>query len=272
MTARSAVLRDQDKHFDITPHFCNRVMSPPDLATKVANMREPLRPEGCSRLLSRGYVLMGAVDRASFFEIQRVVEDWVIFRDSGQFDRLMSLWHDDGRMMTTWAQVSASEFVARSRMAFANGAMVNHSLSGCHIDIVGDRAIAQTKMSITQRGAIDGILCDATCDGRFYDFFECRDGNWRIVLRQPIYERDRISPVEPGAALVFDQTVLQCFPEGYRYLAYLQTKLGMVVKTDMPGLRGPEIEAIYAKGAQWLAGDAEQADISVACSENGGFS
>ena len=215
---------------------------------------------------------MSAVDRASFFEIQRVVEDWVIFRDSGQFDQLMSLWHDDGRMMTTWAQVSAAEFVARSREAFANGAMVNHSLSGCHIDIVGNRAIAQTKMSITQRGAIDGIVCDATCDGRFYDFFERRKGHWRIVLRQPIYERDKISPVEPGAELVCDHAMLEQFPEGYRYLAYLQTKLGMVVKTDMPGLRGLEIEALYARGARWLASDAEHAEMGAACHENGAVS
>jgi hypothetical protein len=206
---------------------------------------------------------MGMVDPVSFFEIQRVVEDWAIFRDSGQFDQLMSLWHEDGRMMTTWAQVSAADFVSRSREAFANGAMVNHSLSGCHIDIAGNRAIAQTKMTITHRGLIDGILCDAICDGRFYDFFERRDGEWRIVLRQPIYERDRLSVVELGAALVLEQHLLQQFPEGYCHLAYLQTKLGMVVKTDMPGLRGPEIEALYAKGAAWLA-----AENSTAASPN----
>ena len=199
---------------------------------------------------------MGMVDPVSFFEIQRVVEDWAIFRDSGQFDRLMSLWHDDGRMMTTWAQVSAADFVSRSRQAFADGAMVNHTLSGCHIDIVGNRAIAQTKMTITQRGLIDGIMCDAICDGRFYDFFERRGGAWRIVLRQPIYERDRLSPVELGAAPTLDQDLLQQFPDGYRHLAYLQTKLGMVVKTDMPGLRGPEIEALYARGAAWLEAEA----------------
>ena len=205
---------------------------------------------------------MGVVDQDSFFAIQRVVEDWVIFRDSGQFDRLARLWHDDGLMMTTWAQVPAAEFVIRSRDAFAGGAMVNHSLSGCHIDVVGNRAIAQTKMTITQRGAIDGIICDAACDGRFYDFFERRNGAWRIVLRQPIYERDRLDPVELGTMPTIDQDVLLAFPEGYRHLAYLQTKLGMIVKTDMPGLRGPEIDALYARGKAWLAADAVMADAS----------
>ena len=198
---------------------------------------------------------MDTVDPDSFFEIQRIVEDWVIFRDSGQFDRLLPLWHDDGRMMTTWAQVSAAEFVQLSKDGFARGSRVCHILGGSHIDIVGERAVVQTKMTIMQRGLIDGVLCDATCNGRFYDFFERRDGVWRIVLRQPIYERDRLDPVDHAAKLVLDRDVLERFPEGYRHLAYLQTKLGMVVKTDMPGLRGPEIESLYAQGAAWLSAD-----------------
>ena len=198
---------------------------------------------------------MDTVDPDSFFEIQRIVEDWVIFRDSGQFDRLLPLWHDDGRMMTTWAQVSAAEFVQLSKDGFARGSRVSHFLGGSHIDIVGERAVVQTKMTIMQRGLIDGVLCDATCNGRFYDFFERRDGVWRIVLRQPIYERDRLDPVDHAAKLVLDRDVLERFPEGYRHLAYLQTKLGMVVKTDMPGLRGPEIESLYAQGAAWLSAD-----------------
>lgn len=201
------------------------------------------------------------VDPATFFEIQRVIDDWAIFRDAGMFDRLLPLWHDDGRMMTTWAQVTAQAFVERSRAAFASGAQVHHVHSGCHVDVAGERAIAQTKMSIMQRGVIDGVECDATCDGRFYDFFERRDGAWKIVLRQPIYERDRLDPVPPGAALDLDPALLDQFPQGYRHLAYLQTRLGMQVKTDMPGTRGPEIDALYAAGRVWLQGegDIEQA-------------
>ena len=46
------------------------------------------------------------------------------------------------------------------------------------------------------------------------------------------------------------------FPEGYRHLAYLQTKIGYKVKTDMPGLEGPDLDALYAQGARWLKGEA----------------
>ena len=194
------------------------------------------------------------MDQASFFAIQRVVEDWVIFRDSGQFDQLIDLWHEDGRMMTTWSQVTAREFVRMSSEGFVNGIKVNHSLGGSHISIVGDRAVAQTKVSITQRAPIDGIDCDAICDGRFYDFFERRAGFWKMVLRQPIYERDRMITVSPGPAPLLDAALLASFPEGYRHLGYMQTKLGLTIKKDMPGVRGPEVEALYARGSAWLAG------------------
>jgi hypothetical protein len=98
------------------------------------------------------------------------------------------------------------------------------------------------------------VPVDVVCTGRFYDFLEKRDGRWGLVLRQPIYEKDRMAPVDPAAHLTLDPALLQRFPEGYRHLAYLQTQIGFTVKPDMPGLKGPEVEALYARGRTWLAG------------------
>ena len=80
-------------------------------------------------------------------------------------------------------------------------------------------------------------------------------GRWGMVLRQPIYEKDRIDPVDPGATLTLDPELLARFPEGYRHLAYLQVRVGYPVKPDMPGVRGPEVDALYQRGAAWLAGE-----------------
>jgi len=101
---------------------------------------------------------------------------------------------------------------------------------------------------------VHDVTVDVVCTGRFYDFFEKRDGRWAIVLRQPIYEKDRMDPVDPAARLSLDATLLSRFPEGYRHLAYLQTVIGFKVKPDMPGLKGPEVEALYARGRAWLEG------------------
>jgi hypothetical protein len=186
--------------------------------------------------------------------IRDTVENWALWRDAGDWERFRTVWHDDGRMMATWFQGTAEEFIRVSREGWARGVSILHFLGGTSIDLAGERAIAQTKMTISQRGDVEGVRCDVVCTGRFYDFFEKRTGRWGVVLRQPIYEKDRIDPVAPAATLVLDPSLLAGFPEGYRHLAYLQTKIGYTVKRDMPGLKGPEVEALYARGRAWLNG------------------
>ena len=186
--------------------------------------------------------------------IREVVENWVVWRDAGDWERFGSVWHPDARMMATWFQGPASEFIAVSREGFQRGVRILHFLGGSSIDVAGERAIAQTKMTISQRAVVDGFDCDVLCTGRFYDFFERRDGAWKIALRQPIYEKDRIDTLDPAATLALDPDLLQQFPEGYRHLAYAQTRLGFRVKRDMPQLTGPEVTRLYADGAAWLAG------------------
>jgi hypothetical protein len=186
--------------------------------------------------------------------IRDVVENWVLWRDQGDWARFRTVWHQDGWMMATWFQGPAERFIEVSREGWGRGVSILHFLGGSIIDVAGARAIAQTKMQILQRAAVDGVLSDVTCTGRFYDFFEEREGRWGVVLRQPIYEKDRLDPVDPAAQLVLDPALLASFPEGYRHLAYLQARNGFTVKRDMPGLKGPEVERLYARGAQWLQG------------------
>jgi len=186
--------------------------------------------------------------------IRDLVENWVLWRDAGDWERFRGVWHDDGLMMATWFQGPAEEFIRVSRAGWDKGVSILHFLGGTAIDLAGARAIAQTKMTISQRAVVEGVPCDIVCTGRFYDFLEKRAGRWGLVLRQPIYEKDRMDPIPQGEAPVLDAAVLAGYPEGYRHLAYAQEKIGYAVKRDMPGLKGPEVEALYRRGAQWLAG------------------
>ncbi|HYF09710.1 MAG TPA: nuclear transport factor 2 family protein [Acetobacteraceae bacterium] len=186
--------------------------------------------------------------------LRTLVQNWAVWRDAGDWDRFSTCWHDDARMMATWFQGPAAEFIRVSKAGFERGVNILHFLGGTSVDLVGERAIVQTKMTISQRAEIEGVPVDVVCTGRFYDFCERRQGRWAIVLRQPIYEKDRMDPVDPAATLTLDPVLLGRFPEGYRHLAYLQTRIGFAVKPDMPGLKGPEVQALYASGAAWLAG------------------
>jgi hypothetical protein len=187
--------------------------------------------------------------------IRELVENWAVWRDARLWDQFRTVWHADGRMMATWFQGSFEEFIKVNIEGWARGVRILHFLGGSAIDVSGNRAIAQTKMTISQRAPVENVVCDVVCTGRFYDFFERRDGRWGLVLRQPIYEKDRLDPIDPSARLQLDQELLRSFPEGYRHLAYLQTRIGYKVKPDMPGIDGPELDALYARGARWLKGE-----------------
>jgi len=193
-------------------------------------------------------------DALSILTIRQLIENWVIWRDSGDWERFRTIWHDDGRMMATWFQGTRDEFIQANQDGWARGVVILHFLGGTSVDLKGNRAVAQTKMTISQRAVIHDTQCDVLCTGRFYDLFENRNGRWGMVLRQPIYEKDRIDPVDPSKILALDPTLLGEYPEGYRHLAYLQASIGYQVKADMPGLKGAEVEALYRLGNEWLSG------------------
>ncbi len=209
--------------------------------------------------------MSAAEDRAL---IRDLVENWAIWRDAGDWERFATVWHEDGFMMATWFQGPATDFIRVSREGFERGVSILHFLGGTSIDLAakappsgaadsphdGRRAIAQTKMTISQRAEVHGAICDVVCTGRFYDFLEKRADRWGIVLRQPIYEKDRLDPLDPGTTLTLDTELLESLPVGYRHLAYVQTRIGFEVKRDMPGLVGPAVERLYRRGADWLAG------------------
>jgi SnoaL-like domain len=186
--------------------------------------------------------------------IRDLIENWVLWRDARLWDRFRTVWHKEGQMWATWFQGSYEEFIKVSQEGYDRGVRIMHLLGGMTIDIKDKRAIAQTKMTISQRAPVEGVMCDVNCSGRFYDFLEKRKGTWGIVLRRLAYEKDRLDPIDPAAKLRLDQKLLAQFPEGYRHLAYLQTRIGYKVKRDMPGLDGPELDALYAKGMAWLKG------------------
>src|SRR4051812_25535104 len=139
--------------------------------------------------------------------LRELVENSAVWRDDGDWERFRTVWHDDGVMMATWFQGPAAEFIRVNIEGWKRGVRILHFLGGSSVELAGDRAVTQTKMTIAQRALVHEVECDVVCTGRFYDFLEKRDGRWGLVLRQPIYERDRLDPVDPSASPALDRTV-----------------------------------------------------------------
>jgi hypothetical protein len=117
-----------------------------------------------------------AIDTAREMQaIRQLIENWAIWRDAGDWDRFATVWHPDGVMMATWFQGPFADFIRVTKEGWTKGVSILHFLGGCSVDLNGERAIAQTKMTITQRAPVHDVLCDVVCTGRFYDFLERRD-------------------------------------------------------------------------------------------------
>jgi len=107
---------------------------------------------------------MTTVD-ADKITIRELVENWAVWRDARLWDRFRTVWHSDGRMMATWFQGGFEEFIKGNDDGWARGVRILHFLGGSAIDIADRRAVAQTKMTISQRAPVDGVICDVVCTG-----------------------------------------------------------------------------------------------------------
>ena len=183
--------------------------------------------------------------------IAEVIQNWALWRDGGNFAGLRSTFHPDAIMTSTWFSGPAEDFVARAETRKPGGRSA-HFVGGSSVRLNGDKALAETPIILLLREQVDDIEVDVTCHGRFFDRLVKSEGAWRILRRGVIYEKDRLDPVRPDAVLALDEAILRRFPEGYRHVAYVQIKRGMVVATDRPTLPSPERDRLYREADAWL--------------------
>src|ERR1044071_1586484 len=87
--------------------------------------------------------------------IRQLVEDWAVLRDARMWERFRTVWHEDGVMQATWFQGSCDAFIKVSEEGYQRGVRILHFLGGSTVDVAGNRAIAQTKMTISQRAKVE---------------------------------------------------------------------------------------------------------------------
>lgn len=201
--------------------------------------------------------------------IRSVIAAWGLYRDTGRFEELRALFAPGATIQTTWFDGSADEFVDLSKAAFGGPARAQHSFGTSTIELQADRATADTRITLQLRTTVEGIAVDATCYGRVFDFLVRRENAWRILKRIPVYEKDRIEPVDPSAQIAIDPVALARFPEGYRHIAYLQTLGGSAITA---GLIQPDSKAerqLYQEGRDWLRPDSASTNSTVRARSTG---
>ncbi len=191
------------------------------------------------------------LDRAAIVE---AVQNWGLWRDTGRWERLRSLYTSDAIQHTTWFVGPAAEFIDRCIESARRGARSQHFIGASSVELNGDKAIAETRLVLLVRGTLQGSEVDVTCYGRSYDRFVRSHGEWRVGRRDMIYEKDRLDAVDPAAVVKLDPKELARYPAGYRHLACLQASGGARITPDLPVPGSDALARLYAEGEKWLTG------------------
>jgi hypothetical protein len=127
-----------------------------------------------------------------------------------------------------------------------------HIIGGTTSEVRGDRAFAETRITLLARSIVHDKLVDATVYGRFLDFLLRVNDNWRIQRRVPVYDKDFFQLVVPSETLTLDVERLAKQPFGFRHMAYMQSAGGMTISTSIPDPNSEEERALYRSGQAWL--------------------
>jgi hypothetical protein len=186
-------------------------------------------------------------------EIVDAVANWALWRDTGRWDKLATLYTPDAIQHTTWFVGPASEFIRLARSRPPGGSLSQHFVGACAVELNGDRAIAETRLVLLVRGRLGATEIDITCFCRSYDRFVRQEG-WRIARREMIYEKDRMDPVTPGHRVELDEHQFAHYPVSYRHLAYFQASGGAHITLGLPTPGSDALVRLYAEGEKWLRG------------------
>ena len=174
-------------------------------------------------------------------------------RDRGWWTQAASCFHPDSRVTLSWFDGPGAEFVARSRKMAESGLRMIHRTSPPVVHQHGDRAVLELPMAVERRFSLKGVEADITSCARMLYRLERREGSWRILSMNAIYERDTLTPAVSGTTLDVDHDLVATFRPSYRFVAYDISLGGRTMTPDLYGDDRPEqVEALYRSSFDWL--------------------
>jgi SnoaL-like domain len=184
---------------------------------------------------------------------------WAYARDAEDWEALSASFHDDAIINIGWITGSAKDYVEKAREQARSrsfGIHAKHIVSAPIIEVIGGRATSLCHATLHVRRDIGGVEADIESFMRFFDLLECREGRWAIVKRTGIYEKDRLTAVDPKGVPpgFWDGIDLGQFPPAKRFLCFAQVTNGSKPNVNFISVNSPEEKMLYADGRRWLSG------------------
>lgn len=174
-------------------------------------------------------------------------------RDRRWWDQMREQYWPDAEVHLSWFSGNAHENVDSSAVMNADGNVSTHRLSPLYVHVEGDRALVEMPTAIEAPITVDGTDAVLTSYLRIQYRVLRRDGAWRVIRLDTIYERDTLTPTLPGTALTIDPAEVAGFRRPFRLLAWFLAKRGYSVLDDLLGEDRPdEVTAFYDAEQRWL--------------------
>lgn len=180
-------------------------------------------------------------------QITDLITGW-IHRDLGQWEQLADLAHPDATIEITWFEGPFGEFVEGSKRMGQSDLRTKHLIGTPVVRFNGNKAIVETNAVIVGENIKLGLGCSV--HNRFYDLAEKRNGLWKLVRRQSVY--DMGSFTFPHGLVDIDRNIVARYPREYAPLAYLLDKSGFPLNRIF-ATKGSELEhQMRADAYAWL--------------------
>lgn len=190
-------------------------------------------------------------DREEIFDLARRER---FARDLQDFETMRDCFHADAYIRSSWFPGgNADEYVAATRERMKKSSTSRHWVFPADLRIVGDRATLESPATIFDRTRLSGVDVDFYVFCRFFSRVERREGVWRLLSFEVIFEKDVLACVDPRQPLPVDWDRLATYRPSYRFLSYIQESRGHTVSHELYGDDCKDsLLAFYTRERQWL--------------------
>lgn len=189
-------------------------------------------------------LLTQLADKMALIEL---MNGWM-YRDIGNWQAVKNLFHPEGEIELSWYEGGIDGFIEGSKKLATSEVISKHFIGIPMMTIRGNKAVTETNAMVMNDNTSLGF--GSNIQVRFIDMVEKRNGEWKILKRQVVYDMGTFS--FPRGAVPIDTAVLDKFPRAYAPMAYGIGKTGVTIDRVF-ATRGSELEQkIQTEVMQWL--------------------
>jgi SnoaL-like protein len=175
-------------------------------------------------------------------------------RDRGWWAQMESTFWPDSHVHLSWYDGDGAGFVAGSAAMAARGAAALHHIFAPVVHVRAGRAYVELPLAMRIHVSVEGVPGDLVSHTRLNYRLERRDGVWRILTLDAVYEYSTLTPSVPGQTIEIPAEELTKYRASYAVLAWNIAREGRTPGDDELGDDRPEqLAAFYAGIWVWLA-------------------